>query len=105
MMMQINSAGFDGGFGHVDEEELNALGDDIMGEDEGDMMMLGQDEEDEVEVVTSHVVPSPFNTSKPEERKTSKVKEDEEEGRALNLIVYDQQKGFHVSEEAREMLS
>lgn len=104
--MQINSAGFDGGFGNVDEEELNALGDDIMGEDEGDMMMLGQDEEDEVEVVTSNVVPSPFSTSKPEERKTSKVKEDVEvEGRALNLIVYDQQKGFHVSDEAKEMLS
>jgi hypothetical protein len=52
--MQMNQAGFDGGFGAIDEDNLNALGDDILGEDEGDMMMLGQDEDDdEVEVVTS----------------------------------------------------
>jgi hypothetical protein len=86
--MQMNQAGFDGGFGNIDEDELNALGEDIMGEDEGDMMMLGQDEDDEVEVVTSHVVASPFTTNPAEECKSSIIHE-EDDGRALNLIVYD----------------
>jgi hypothetical protein len=45
--------GFDGGFDGHHNEDLDALGEDILGEDEGDMMMLGQDDDDEVEVVTS----------------------------------------------------
>jgi len=30
---------------------------------------------------------------------------EEDDGRALNLIVYDQQRGFYVSDEAKAMLS
>jgi len=88
--MQINQAGFDGGFGQIDEDDLNALGEDILGEDEGDMMMLGQDDEEEVEVVTSHVVASPFHTNPGDERANQNLMSGiEDEGRAINLIVYD----------------
>ena len=43
------------------------------------MMMLGQDDDDEVEVVTSHVVSSPFNTNPAEEKKSS-IYMDEDDG-------------------------
>ncbi len=75
---------FDGGFG----QDNNYLEDDGCGSlieggynmVEDDMMIM---DDDEVEVVTGNVVSPPFE----------EIKCEMEEGRALNLIVYDQQRG------------